>query len=92
MLAELRDVVDWFKLGVSLGIKHSYLKKIEADYRGDVECCKTEMLSFWIDNDENASMEKLTQALEEIGHRNLAKRLRDKYNVLQTGNDSTDKL
>ena len=87
LIVELRDVVDWFKLGVSLGIKHSNLKKIEADYRGNVERCKTEMLAFWMKNNGNASVEKLTQALEDIEHRNLARHLRDEYNVLQRGSD-----
>ena len=88
LIAELSDVVNWFKLGISLGIEHSHLKKIEADHKGDTERCKMEMLVFWINNDGNASLEKLTRALEEIDCRNLARHLRDKYNVLQRGNDA----
>ena len=87
LIKELRGVVDWFQLGIHLGIDHSDLKKIEADCRGNVERCKAEMLSLWIDN-LNVSMEKLTRALEGIGHRNLARQLQDKHNVPQEGKNS----
>ena len=42
------------------------------------------MLVLWLKN-LNATMRKLVSALEEIDHRNLAKRLREKYNVPQAG-------
>ena len=85
LTADLRDLTEWFRLGIRLGIKHSDLKKIESNYEGDVERCKTEMLDFWKKNDAKPSLKKLTKALEEMDYRNLANELRQKYNVFQTG-------
>ena len=84
--AELKDVTAWFDLGLKLGIEHSVLKRIRSDYCHEgAERCKTEVLAFWIDNGTDVSLKKLTEALEEINHRNLARHLQEKYNVPQTG-------
>ena len=89
MTAELKDVTAWFDLGLKLGIEHSVLKRIESNYRHEgIERCKTEVLVFWIDNGTDVSLKKLTEALEEINHRNLARHLQEKYNVPQTGTTS----
>lgn len=87
LTADLWGVTEWFHLGIRLGIKRDDLRKIELNYKGDgVERCKTEMLDFWRKNDANASLKKLTKALEEMDHRNLSKELQKKYNVSRTGN------
>ena len=65
-----------------LRIKYSVLKEIEVDHKGGgVERCKTEMLVYWRDNDKNASLKKLTDALEEANYGRLAKYIRRNYNV-----------
>lgn len=76
---ELKDVTaDWFQLGVCLKIRHSRLRKIEADHGHSVERCMTEMLTLWL-KDSNSSWDKLTIALNSMDLRSLAKRLRGAY-------------
>jgi chromosomal replication initiation ATPase DnaA len=84
LLEDLKEVKNWFQLGLWLGIEHDTLKIIEENHRHDNERCKEEMLGYWLKN-FNASRRKLVAALREINHRNLAKRLQEKYNVPQTG-------
>ena len=77
--SDLIDVIDWFDLGISLGLKPHNLKKIESQYRGNIERCKIEMLEFWKKKDKKASLQKLTDALEKIDHHILAMRLRERH-------------
>ena len=72
--------MDWFSLGIRLGIKLEDLKRIELDYKGHgIERYKIEMVRFWLNNDSKASYRKLVKALANIDHRNLAKALRLKH-------------
>ena len=85
LLQDLNEVTDWFQLGLRLGIKHADLTIIERNHKDDTERCKEEMLAHWLRNFSNASRRMLVSALREIGHRNLAEQLQQKYNVPQTG-------
>ena len=84
LLEELKEVTDWFRLGVWLGINHTVLTTIEKNYEHDGERCKIEMLEHWLKN-FNASWSEMISALEAIDRRNLAIQLREKYNIPQTG-------
>ena len=85
LTSDLREVTDWHGLGIRLGINISDLDKIESKCKGDIERCKTKVLHFWKRNDRHASVGKLSTALEEIDHRNLAEKIREEYNVPQIG-------
>ena len=85
LLEDLKEVTNWFQLGLWLGIKHADLEIIERNHEHDNERCKEEMLAFWLKNFSNASRRKLVSALKEINYRNLAKQLQEKYNVPPTG-------
>ena len=85
LLQDLKEVTNWFQLGLQLGIEHANLIIIERNHKDDTERCKEEMLAHWLRNFSNASRRKLVSALREIGHRNLAEQQREKYNVPQTG-------
>ena len=85
VVADLKDVTEWFLLGISLGIDSNDLKKIESKFKGDIERCKVEMLQFWSENCRDASVTTLTIALENCDRRNLARQIQDKYNVPPTG-------
>ena len=64
-------VVDWFGLGTQLEITNSRLKKIERE--NDTEDGRRrEMIVSWLCDDPEASWEKLSKALERVGHRILA--------------------
>jgi hypothetical protein len=79
-------VTKWFELGLRLGVDHAELTKIERNYKLEgIERYKAEMITFWQDDSRNATLRKFVSALEEIGHRNLAKQLQEKYGVPQTG-------
>ena len=84
LVADLKDVTEWFFLGIDLGVKHTDLKKIESRFNGDIERCKVEMLQLWREN-HDASVMKLVTALEKNGHRNLARQIQENYNVPPTG-------
>ena len=84
LIEELEDVsgAEWFDLGIKLKVKPEKLKDIEANYRGDVRRCKTEMLQVWLEGDHTSTPVKtLTAALETMGKRVLAQRIQQKYNV-----------
>ena len=86
LLEDLKQVMKWFQLGLRLGVDHAKLKKIERNHKHEgIECYKAEMLAFWRDNSRDVSLRNFVSALAEIGHRNLAKQLREKYYSPQTG-------
>ena len=86
LLEDIKQVTKWFELGLRLDVDHAELKKIERDHKLEgIERYKAEMIAFWRDNSKNVTLRKFVSALKEIGHRNLAEQLLEKYNVLQMG-------
>ena len=69
----LKRVNDWQSLGLQLGLLYPTLNKIEIDYRGKVEQCKTEMIAAWLNQQDNVlkvgvpSWSVLKAALRKIG-------------------------
>ena len=78
LMAELKDVVDWFGLGVHLSLDVAKLKGIEAK-NGDTEECKREMLQVWIDTIEESDWPSIVKALRKIEENDLAEKLYTKY-------------
>jgi len=77
---ELKDITaDWFQLGVQLGVRHDKLQRIHHDFGGKTERCQTEMLSFWLQGDLEASWGKMVEALQRIDRLVLAQQLQRKY-------------
>ena len=68
----LSPLVNWFGLGIQLGIYHYELKKIELEERGSVDRCLVAMLQRWMKEMDDvkvfggATKEKLVSALKEI--------------------------
>ncbi|XP_065884897.1 uncharacterized protein [Dysidea avara] len=56
----------WNLLGTYLGIYRSRLDIIGYDKRGNCVECLTEMLSWWIDNDHEASITNLNTAIKKL--------------------------
>ena len=77
-MVELKDVVDWFGLGVHLRLDVAKLKGIEAR-NGDTEECKREMLQVWIDTVGESDWLSVVKALRKIEENDLAKKLDKKY-------------
>lgn len=76
---ELKEVVEWYQLGISLGIKSYRLDEIRMNRMGDVQHCKLSMLDVWLRGDIYASWNKMVGALDENGHSFVADRIRAKY-------------
>ena len=75
----LKNMSDWFTLGLELGLLFHTLKKIDEEKHGDIERRKTEMLAAWLQQQDNVSQigapswSVLRQALGNIGENELAK-------------------
>ena len=83
---ELRDVVialkdvggkEWYDLGLQLHLSPSTLDTIAA--HPDIEDHKRMMLRKWLQQDPEASWEKLASALTVIGHKTTAKNVRSQF-------------
>ena len=68
----LSPLVNWFGLGIQLGIYHHELKKIELEERGSVDRCLADMLLRWMNEKDDvkafggATKGNLVSALKEI--------------------------
>jgi len=67
----IRDVTNWFGLGIQLEIKYSELETIRNDRR-DTDPCKEKMVILWRERYLTASWQKLCNALENIGEVRVA--------------------
>ena len=72
----LTPVNDWRGLGLQLGVPNYQLNNMEKNFPRDNVRCKSEMLSYWFRNAEELSWDVIADALEKIGHRNLANEIR----------------
>ena len=65
------------KLGLQLKVPASKLTEFERNYADDAQCCKTEVLTWWLQNATKCSWNTLAQAVEAMGgHQALAVKLR----------------
>ena len=77
ILRDTKEVTDWHTLGIYLGVKSSILKRIEKNYSGDTERCKTEVIHFWLQNDSEPTWNRLARAVEDMGgYANVVQTLR----------------
>ena len=75
----MREVTEWYHLGLQLGVTPFKLREIERDYPQDTQRHKSEVLDWWLRNAPECSWEKLTEALEAMGGDGvLVKKLRKK--------------
>ena len=81
MLAVIPDLINWMELGLQLGLIHSTLKKIDIEQRSTVSRCNIEMLSAWLQKQDNVSQKGipswsvLRAALKRIGEHETADRI-----------------
>ena len=70
LMVALEPVVQWFNLGVYLGVKTATLEKIKIEERERVEDCKREMLIAWLprSSEEPCTKQQLESALIKISH------------------------
>ena len=76
--SELASVIDWFSLGLNLGLQKHELTKIERDYQGN-DRRRVEMLDLWLHRTPNATWEDVVRALQQMGENVVAENIREKY-------------
>ena len=75
------EVIEWFSLGLKLGLSEYELQTIDYDNPKSSKACKRMMFSKWLEVDINASYKKLIFALEEISLVKVANDLREHYGM-----------
>ena len=81
VLAVIRDLNDWKELGLQLGLLYSTLNKIETYRRGNPSECRIDMLSAWLQQQDNVSQKGvpswsvLRAALKRMGEHETAVRI-----------------
>ena len=72
-LAVIHDLVRWKQLGLQLGLLYPSLKSIDHEQRGNIDSCRMEMLSAWLQQQDNVtskgvpSWSVLRAALKRMG-------------------------
>ena len=82
LLEELRSVTDWFTLGTLLGVEHSKLTQIQAEYANFphvLNRCKIELFSYWLDMCHNPTWDMVANALDGIGAEAVARNVRKNH-------------
>ena len=75
---ELKDIVDWFELGIQLRFKISTLEEIKQSHNGNVARCKHDMLIRY-SKYKKASWGMIVQALIEMKENVIAQRIVSQY-------------
>ena len=75
----LDSVVDWYSLGVKLGMKAHELATIEKNYHGDNERCKLEMLNHCLESGKLTTWKAVADAVQLMGKHEVALKMRAKY-------------
>ena len=77
---ELATVINWFSLGINLGLPKHELSKIQQSYahQGNDQQ-RLEMLYLWLQRTPNATWEDVMRALQQMGENRVAENIREKY-------------
>ena len=75
---ELIEVVDWYQLGLNLGLPKHDLDKIQQNYHLGNNRQRLEMLDLWLRRTPNAARGDVVSALEKMGENTIAENMRQK--------------
>ena len=81
VLAVIHDLNYWKELGLQLGLLYPSLERIDLEQRGRIASCKIEMLSAWLQGQDNVSQNGvpswsvLRAALKRMGEHETADRI-----------------
>ena len=80
---ELKDVTDWFTLGVQLKVPVTELKAIEAKYHSDIKRCKLETLTVMLNMERNPTTvwKRVVEALRRMDMTVVANHLANVFSV-----------
>ena len=81
---QLKDLVlvravEWYDLGLQLGVENAELKVIQKNNPGDLRACRREMFEAWLRITPNPSYQQLVEALLAVGETNEVECLCKKY-------------
>lgn len=80
LVNELVKVIEWERLGLSLGIKKHKLQEIKTYRSNNGSLCKLDLLDLWLRSDVHASWSKLVDALKSLDEYNdIVLTLNEKY-------------
>ena len=68
-------MVEWYRVGLQLGVKEYELKRIELDY-ARLNDRKREMFSAWLRTCDNTNYRTLIKTLEAVGERKAIEQIR----------------
>ena len=77
-MKETKEVIELEMLALHLDIKMEDVRKIQVECFNDIDKSKLRLFTYWLDNDKDASWDKLTAALESLDKRVLATKISDK--------------
>ena len=77
---ELRDIENWYLLGLQLNIGKDILDLIEKTHDTRVRRC-IEMVQHWISNSKNPTWEAVHEVLRNIGESVIAAKIAGKFNI-----------
>ena len=86
LISQLEEVVEWFHLGLYLGVPEYELLSIDKSKRGDVKECRTGMLSWWLQCGTTRRWTSVVRAVEGIKMEPLARKIATKYGRLNKPN------
>ena len=61
--------VDWYSLGIQLGIDKAKLDEIDQQFtQKQIDRKRSDMLGYWLSNEKNPTWEMIIKALERLGN------------------------
>ena len=75
---KLTAVVNWYQLGLNLGLLKHDLDKIQQKYHQENDRQRLEMLDLWLRRTPNAAMGDVVSALKQMGENRIAENIRPK--------------
>ena len=81
VMEELKEITDWYELGIHLKVPYHALRGIEVQFSGahGVQRCKYEVIRKWWDLSSNADWGDIIGALRKMEKKRLATQLEKKY-------------
>ena len=75
---ELKEITDYFQLGIMLGLEYRELKGIDDQYTSTTRRME-ETLGLWLLHTSNASWSDVVTALQKMNQNKIAERIHSKY-------------
>ena len=75
--------MQWYDLGLQLGVDDEELKVIQKNNPGDLRACQREMFSAWLRTGSSPSYQQLVKALRAVGENREANRLCREYGKIR---------